>query len=107
MSEGLVGFSGYDSNAGYAPYPAVPMQVAPVRAVGVHDVLVSPGGDPIDPRLVVYSVLSTAGVAMGAYHGYKRNHDSIGAALGWAFLGGLFPFITIPVSLAQGFGERR
>ena len=52
-----------------------------------------------------YGLLSTAGVALGAYHGYKRT-DSVGWAVGWAVLGGLFPFVTIPVSIAQGFGER-
>lgn len=53
----------------------------------------------------VYPVLSAAGVAAGAYHGFKRN-NSVGWAIGWALLGGLFPFITIPVSLAQGFGKK-
>ncbi len=47
---------------------------------------------------------STAGVVLGAYHGYKRN-DSVGWAIGWALLGGLFWPITIPVSIAQGFGQ--
>lgn len=54
----------------------------------------------------VYALMSTAGIAMGAYHGYKRN-DSVGWAIGWALLGGAFPFITIPVAIAQGFGERK
>jgi len=54
----------------------------------------------------VYRILSIVGMVSGAYHGYKRN-DSIGWAIGWGLLGGAFPFITIPVSLAQGFGKRR
>jgi hypothetical protein len=45
-----------------------------------------------------------AGAGSGAYHGYKRN-KSIGWAIGWALLGGLVPVITIPVSLAQGYGK--
>lgn len=53
-----------------------------------------------------YSLLSTAGVAVGAYHGYKRN-NSIGWAIGWALLGGAFPFIAIPVAFAQGVGKRK
>jgi len=53
---------------------------------------------------LVYSFLSLAGAATGAYHGYKRN-DSVGWAIGWFMLGGLVPFLTIPLSLAQGFGE--
>lgn len=48
--------------------------------------------------------LSIAGAATGAYHGYKRN-DSAGWAFGWFLLGGLFPYFTIPVSIAQGFGK--
>ena len=53
----------------------------------------------------VWLAASTAGLAAGAYHGYKRN-DSVGWAVGWALLGSMFPFITIPVSFAQGFGKR-
>lgn len=61
-------------------------------------------GDSDGTVQTLYTVASAAGVAMGAYHGYKRN-DSVGWAVAWALLGGVFPFVTIPVSLAQGFGE--
>lgn len=61
------------------------------------------GGDSLWGTL--WSMLSLAGAASGAYHGYKRNNDSIGWAIGWFLLGGLFPVFTIPVSFAQGFGE--
>lgn len=54
----------------------------------------------------IYGLAGIAGAAMGAYHGYKRN-DSVGWAIGWALLGSVFPVITIPVSLAQGFGKRK
>jgi len=54
--------------------------------------------------VLVWQGLSLAGTASGAYHGYKRN-DSIGRSIGWGLLGGMFPFITIPVSIAQGFGK--
>lgn len=40
----------------------------------------------------------------GVYHGYKRNNGSIGWALAWGLLGGLWP-ISIPLMLAQGFGK--
>jgi hypothetical protein len=56
------------------------------------------------PYYIAYSALSTAGAVSGAYHGYRRN-DSVGWAIGWFLLGGIFPFITIPVSLAQGYGK--
>jgi len=52
-----------------------------------------------------WQLLSVIGMATGAYHGYKRN-DSVGWAIGWGLLGGMFPIITIPVSLAQGYGKR-
>jgi hypothetical protein len=51
-----------------------------------------------------YVALTMVGTALGAYHGYKRN-DSVGWAVGWAFLGGLAPFIAIPVAFAQGLGK--
>lgn len=53
----------------------------------------------------VYGVASIAGTGMGAYHGYKRN-NSVGWAIGWGLLGGLFPIIVIPLAFAQGFGKR-
>jgi hypothetical protein len=53
----------------------------------------------------IYSLLSLTGAVLGAYHGYKRNDDSLGWAIGWGLLGGAFPVITLPVSYAQGFGE--
>lgn len=51
-----------------------------------------------------WTIASVAGMGSGAYHGYRRN-DSVGWAIGWALLGGLFPVVTIPVSIAQGFGK--
>lgn len=52
-----------------------------------------------------YTALALTGTALGAYHGYKRN-NSVGWAIAWAVLGGAFPFIAIPVALAQGVGKR-
>ena len=45
------------------------------------------------------------GLMTGAYHGYKRSGGSIWSALGWGIGGALFWPVTIPVSLAQGFGK--
>ena len=56
------------------------------------------------PWQTLASSIAVAGTALGAYHGYKRT-GSVGWAIGWALLGGVFPFITIPVALAQGFGK--
>jgi hypothetical protein len=52
----------------------------------------------------VGAALSVAGAGLGAYHGYKRD-NSIGWAIGWAILGATFPIVTIPVAIAQGFGQ--
>ena len=48
--------------------------------------------------------LAVAGAALGAYHGYKRD-DSVGWAIWWSLMGGLVPIVTIPIALAQGFGQ--
>lgn len=50
-------------------------------------------------------VVSLAGTAAGAYHGYKRNNGSIGWGIGWGLLGGMFTIIAIPIAIAQGFGK--
>src|SRR5262245_29612494 len=63
-----------------------------------------PAGSSFEPMLsTLWSIASVAGTGIGAYHGYKRHNGSIGWAIGWALLGGLFPIITIPVAVAQGF----
>jgi len=52
---------------------------------------------------------AVAAVAMGAsaYHGYKRNEASnpVAWALWWGLWGALIPVITVPIAIAQGFGE--
>lgn len=53
-----------------------------------------------------WTIASTVSSGLCAYHGYKRN-DSVGWAIGWAFLGGLFPIITPVIAFAQGFGQRK
>jgi len=68
------------------------------------------GVDPVrlERMRVAYMIWGTISVISGglcAYHGYKRN-DSIGWAIGWYFLGAWFPFITLPVALAQGYAVR-
>ena len=84
----------------YAPRPLQIQQVSGDMRVGQEERF------RVTPELRAYAFLSTVGLVLGAYHGYKRN-DSVGWAVGWALLGGMFPYITIPISLAQGFGERK
>lgn len=54
---------------------------------------------------LTFAVVSGIGAGLGGYHGYKRSGGSMGSAIGWGLLGGLFPVITTVVALAQGFGE--
>lgn len=50
-------------------------------------------------------IVSTAAGMAGAYHGYKRNKGSVGWAVGWTILAGLFWPIAVPIMVAQGFGK--
>lgn len=58
------------------------------------------------PGAVAYGAVSTASMAVSAFHGYKRN-QSIGWALLWGLLGATFPVITPAIAVAQGFGKRK
>lgn len=58
-----------------------------------------------DPTRMVWGILSTASMAVGAYHGYRRN-NSVGWALWWGLMGALFPVITPTIAVAQGFGKK-
>lgn len=89
--------------------------LSPHVRIGATDTISTTPNDPIasdggltssDQSLIAAAeVLSLAGTAVGAYHGFKRN-NSVGWAIGWAILGGLFPIIVIPVAFAQGIGKR-
>lgn len=50
------------------------------------------------------ALVPVLGASLGAYHGYKRN-GSVAWALWWAFAGAAVPVVTLPVAVAQGFGE--
>jgi hypothetical protein len=56
------------------------------------------------PLRIFWSVASILSSGAGVYHGYKRN-NSIGWALWWGLMGGLFPIVTPAIALAQGFGQ--
>ena len=85
----------------------------------VQDIVTTPAGPTFSLPAVTSTEAAAAGaasalwgivsvVAMGAsaYHGYKRN-ESIGWAIGWGLLGAMFPIITVPVAIAQGFGQKK
>lgn len=48
--------------------------------------------------------VSLASAAASGYHGYKRN-QSVGWAVGWFVLGGMFPIVTPVIAVAQGFAK--
>lgn len=89
---------------------AAPDSVTPlgklVAGLGKIGTLGAPGDAMSLKWRMAFGMLGTAGVGLGAYHGYKRNR-SVGGAVLWGILGGIFPIFTIPVAFAQGFGKRR
>jgi hypothetical protein len=52
----------------------------------------------------IYWVLGTASSAACAFHGYRRN-KSIGWALWWGLMGGLFPIFAPVLAVAEGFAK--
>jgi hypothetical protein len=77
-------------------------QLPAAPAAPTMQVVESPASGPL--RILFY-VLDVASVGLSAFHGYRRHNGSIGAAVGWGLLGGLFPVITPAVAFAQGFGK--
>lgn len=55
---------------------------------------------------LIWGIASTVSMAASAFHGYRRN-QSIGWAIWWGLMGGVFPILTPVVALAQGFGKRK
>lgn len=90
---------GRPSPYGYRSAPAGRHQsgTMPGRAMGAMNV--SPGA-------TAWAAVSTASMAVSAFHGYKRN-ESVGWALWWGFAGALFPVITPVIAVAQGYGDRK
>ncbi len=91
---GLAASLGQTTSAPSAPTAPA----APASMVRSED-----GGTALKTAMTVASTLASGALA---YHGYKRN-NSIGWAVGWFFLGGLFWPIAVPVALAQGFAKPR
>lgn len=45
------------------------------------------------------------GAGLGAFHGYKRNDESVPWAVGWGLLGLNFPILTTLAAFYEGFGK--
>lgn len=106
-SDGKVSWEWTGTTRNFAPQPALP---AAKEAGALTD-----GAEPTKkPELTdeqktwmsFWGFVGLIGATTGAYHGFKRN-DSVGWAIVWALLGSIVPVVTIPVSLAQGFGKRK
>jgi hypothetical protein len=84
----------------------VPVKATPVLATANPNVFLAPAtaNDATAGIPVWAAALTTAGTAIGAYHGYKR-HGSVLWALGWGLFGGLLPVVAIPVAFAQGLSK--
>lgn len=93
--------------ASFLAFSGSPTQVARATRILASEAS-SKGLSPSDKRKlrIAWSVLGTASMAASAFHGYRRN-QSIGWALAWGVLGGVFPVLTPAVALAQGFGQPR
>lgn len=76
---------------------AAPVPTAP-PSVSAADLLVS-----YQPTTFTY-LLSTIGMGMAAFHGYRRN-NSVGWALAWGALGAAFPVITNVIAVAEGYAR--
>lgn len=48
--------------------------------------------------------LSTVGMGVAAFHGYRRN-NSVGWAIVWGLLGAVFPVITNVIAFAEGYAK--
>jgi len=100
--KGAAGF-GADLVATYAPEQAA--TAPPQDNAYVPPQEISPPSAAMATMATIYTIASPISAAVCAYHGYKRN-DSVGWAIGWLLLGGMFPIITPVIALAQGFGEK-
>ena len=58
-----------------------------------------------EPVRIFYMIARPVAAGLGAYHGYRRNHESVGWGIGWFLLGGMFPIITTGFAFAQGLGK--
>tara|TARA_Y100000004_G_scaffold80975_1_gene90998 strand:- start:1502 stop:1924 length:423 start_codon:yes stop_codon:yes gene_type:complete len=56
---------------------------------------------------IFMSVLGTAGLIAGGYHGFKRSGGDLGPTLGYGLFGGALAPLALPIFFFQGFGKRK
>jgi len=105
--EGSSYLSGYGDATSYEPtwgygndaVPAPPPPELPPSSPPTYEVPKS-----VKYYTIGWGIVSTASMAASAYHGYKRN-QSIGWAVAWGLLGGMFPVLVPVIAVAQGYGK--
>lgn len=60
---------------------------------------------PLRKYALEAGVVSSASAIISAYHGYKRNDDSLKWAFVWGLAGGVLPVIVPLVAVFQGYAE--
>lgn len=75
------------------------------RALGRVGLGEDPMPRPSGTATALWSLLSAASMGASAFHGYRRHRGSIGWAVVWALMGGLFPIVVPAIALAEGFGK--
>ena len=77
----------------YLPMGDAPTPTTTPATTSFHDIVNSEG-------------VSTASMIALTYHGYKRTGSLVWAVV-YGLAGRWWPAVAVPVSLAQGFGERK
>lgn len=92
--------------AGFGEVAAEPVIEAVVEPATAPAAPPEPQGNLIDSAgKLLYSAIGTVVAGACAYHGYKRNNESVGWAIGWFFFGGALPVLAFPIALGQGFAK--
>lgn len=85
-----------------------PAQTSPSGAMDPDGRYVSPytnADGSLNGAGVAVAAVSTASMALSAYHGLKRNRGSIGYAVLWGIMGATFPVLVPVIAFGQGFAE--
>lgn len=53
------------------------------------------------------ALAGTLSMPVLAYHGYRRDGQSVWGAVKWGFFGSIVWPITLPIALAQGYGKKK
>lgn len=97
----------YPDNAGSAYLP----QFGGLRGLGVDptptaDQPPMPPPAPLSATWLTASMLiGVAATVAGIYHGYHRNHESVGWGLGWGLFAGALPILAVPLMFVEGVGK--